>query len=169
MNAIDVCSRSFAGTATTDAPTEFEWMLADLPDKSDETQLKERVLLTSCAMAFCVHYAFVRGERGLVLQAKPDAWETSGTSGGGKAVGVATLYFHPKKVTSDFIGMMKAFVAAEKSAGKKFTKAQQAFVNGKKSKAIDSCLEKFGKKHGSPPFIHVLVSAQLLSALPVLP
>jgi GNAT superfamily N-acetyltransferase len=155
--AINLSARSFAGTAKAPPAMEFDWMLKeDAPDR--EADLQERVSRLEAMIGFCVHKAFVLGQRGLVLQAKPGAWESSDAkTDDGKAVGVAVLYFYPKKWPAD--GMMAEINAAGAAGMSKWTKAQKAFLEGKKMKALEAVMKTLRKEHGSTAHIYVQVMA----------
>jgi ribosomal protein S18 acetylase RimI-like enzyme len=154
QNAIDICARSFAGTAKSPPAQEFHWMLGDA-DMSDEAKQKERAEQTAAAMGFCVHYAFLLGQGGLVLQAKPGAWEGSGTNDG-KPACIAILQVYPTKYSTSTMKLMSAFSA---SGASKWTKAQKDFMNGKKMAALDAVLGKVHKKHASDGHIYLQVLA----------
>lgn len=155
QQAIDVCARSFAGSSKTEPAGEFDWLLSDVPDRNDETQLKERVHRLDAGLGFSVHYAFNLKARGLVLVAKPGAWEKSEAGDAGKAMGVVVLYFYPQKWSPSTDGMMAPMNAAMAAGASKWTKSQTGFVEGKRMKALDAALLSMHKKYATDAHIYV--------------
>lgn len=147
--AISVCARSFVGTATVDPPWEFHWLLSDVPDRADPDG--QRIHRLSAMMAFCVHYAFVLGDRGLVLIArKPDA---------PKIVGCAVVQFYPKGWTPSTDGSMAQMKAYSNCGGSKWTKEQNGFMDGGRMKALDKAVKNLHKTHASAPHIFIQIVA----------
>eukprot|EP00931_Biecheleriopsis_adriatica_P077932 TRINITY_DN51401_c0_g1_i1.p1 TRINITY_DN51401_c0_g1~~TRINITY_DN51401_c0_g1_i1.p1 ORF type:complete len:286 (+),score=52.01 TRINITY_DN51401_c0_g1_i1:47-904(+) len=163
--AIDVCARGFTGTLTAEPPGEFEWLLSDVPDRTDA----ERVHRMSAMMAFLTHYSFVLGRRGLVLVAKNAkgvaAWDETAPSGAGpsnehaKVTGCVMLWFYPKGWSPSTDGMCVQIKAGSNCGGSKWTKSQNTFMNGKRMQCLDKVMQKMHKAHASTPHIYVQVLA----------
>ena len=152
LQAIDVSARAFAGTATAQPPREIDWLLQDVPDKTNPSQLQERVHRLNAFQATCVHYAFNLGRRGLVLVAR--------SSDSKKITGCVMLYLYPQKWSPSIDGMFaaeKACMSADKQS--KFSKAQQAFLTSKRMSAMDKVLLNMHKKYATGPHICVQVVA----------
>jgi len=163
QQATDLAARSFAGTETADPPAEFDWLLSDVPDRSDSSQQSERVHRMSATMAFCMHYSFVLGRRGLVLVARSGAWGSDSVVPSGaespKIIGVTTLCFYPNKWSPSVDGMCTPMKAAMSAGASKWSKTQNQFLNSKRMGALEKPLQKLHKKYASGPHIYIWVVA----------
>ena len=148
QETVDMAARSYAGTEQAPAPAEFAWQFGpDLADPADPAQQKGRAHCLTATMAYCIHYAFLLGDRGLVLIAREPT----------KIVGHCVLHFYSEgwKPAGGFAQMK----AGGNAGYSKWSKAQQDFTSSKKDVALQKVLANLHKAHASGPHIYVEVLA----------
>ena len=148
QETVDMAARSYAGTEQAAAPAEFAWQFGpELSDAADPAQQKERAHSLSATMAYCIHYAFLLGDRGLVLIAREST----------KIIGHCVVHFYSEgwKPAGGFAQMK----AAGNAGASKWSKSQQDFTSSKKDAALAKVLASLHKAHASGPHIYVEVLA----------